>query len=275
MLLRSSTRFVRRMLALLTLGTLLALAGAPLRAAEPKPTAIHIAIGEWPPYTSERLTGYGIAAKLISDSFAAAGVTVTFAFYPWNRSLELARRGGIEATAPWFESADRRADFHLSDPLFESKFLLYYLKAKPVAWQEIEDLKGLKIGATAGYYYGEAFTHAEKAGEITVVRASSDETNLKNLLIGRLDAFPLDEHVAEFLFANDMPAEDATRIGYNAVAVHSRPQHLLISRKAANGEALIRLFNQGLATIRSNGAYERIVRDATFSTPKPKGDHAP
>lgn len=105
--------------------------------------------------------------------------------------------------------------------------------------------------------------------EITVIRASSDETNLKNLLRGRLDAFPLDQQVAEYMLANDLPAADAARIGINAIAVHSRPQHLLISRKAANGEALTRLFNRGLATIRNNGVYERITKDATFSRAKP------
>ena len=72
------------------------------------------------------------------------------------------------------------------------------------------------------------------------------------------------------MFANDLPAaDDAARIGSNAIAVHSRPQHLLVSRKAANGEALIRLFNRGLSTIRGNGTYERIVNDATFSQKKP------
>lgn len=269
MLLRLSTRFMRRMLALAALGTLLGLGCGPTLAAGQNPTEIRVAIGEWPPYTSERLNGYGVAAKLISEAFAAAGVKVTYVFYPWNRSLELARRGAIEATATWFESADRRADFLLGEPLYDSRFLLYYLKEKPIAWQTIDDLKGRKIGATTGYFYGEAFARAEKAGEITVIRASSDETNLKNLLLGRLDAFPLDERVAEFMFANDMPAADAARIGHNAVAVHSRPQHLLVSRKAANGEALIRLFNQGLAAIRANGTYERIVNDATFSQKKP------
>lgn len=270
MKLRLSTPSVRRMLALtVAIGALLGLTGVPTQAAEQNPTTIRIATGEWPPYTSEKLNGYGIGCKLISEAFAAAGVKVTYVFYPWNRSLELARRGGIDATATWFESADRRADFHLSDPLFDSKFLLYYLKASPVAWQKIDDLRGLKIGATTGYFYGEAFARAEKAGEFTVIRASSDETNLKNLLLGRLDAFPLDQQVAEFLLANELPAADAARIGSNAIAVHSRPQLLLISRKAANGEALIRLFNQGLSAIRSNGVYERIVRDATFASPKP------
>ena len=57
--------------------------------------------------------------------------------------------------------------------------------------------------------------------------------------------------------------------GATVGAVHSRPQHLLISRKAANGEALTRLFNRGLATIRNNGVYERITKDATFSRAKP------
>lgn len=262
-------RFLSRLLALATLGATLGLLSAPASAGPPDPSEIRIATGEWPPYTSETLNGHGIAGKLITEAFAASGVKVTYVIYPWNRSLELARRGGIEATATWFESADRRADFHLSDPLFDSRFLLYYLKDKPITWQSVEDLNGFKIGATTGYFYGEAFAQAEKSGRITVIRASSDETNLKNLLLWRLDAFPLDEQVAEFLFANDLPAADAARIGHNAVAVHSRPQHLLISRKAANGEALIRLFNQGLRTIRGNGAYERIVNDATFSQKKP------
>ena len=261
--------FVRRLLVLTALSTMLCLLSVPARAAAPEPTTIRIAIGEWPPYTSERLNAHGIASKLITEAFAASGVEVTYVFYPWNRSLELSRRGGIEATATWFESADRRVDFHLSDPLFDSKFLLYYLKDTPITWQKVDDLNGIKIGATTGYFYGEAFAQAEKSGRITVIRASSDETNLKNLLLGRLDAFPLDQQVAEFLFANEIQAADAARIGHNAVPVHSRPQHLLISRKAANGEALIRLFNRGLNAIRSNGTYERIVSDATFSQKKP------
>ena len=50
------------------------------------------------------------------------------------------------------------------DPLFDRKFLLYYLKASPVAGQKIADLKGLKIGATTGYFYGEALTACSTGG---------------------------------------------------------------------------------------------------------------
>lgn len=271
MKLRLNTRSERRTLVRLMLCTVLGILGATTQAADQNPAqppaTIRIATGEWPPYTSDKLNGHGIAGKLITEAFAAVGVTVTYVFYPWNRSLELARRGSIEATATWFESPDRRADFLISDPLFDSNFLLYYRKQKPIDWHTVDDLKGLKIGATTGYFYGDAFARAEKTGSVTVLRASSDEINLKNLLLGRLDAFPLDQRVAEFMFANDLPADDAARITANATPVHSRPQHLLISRKAANGEALMRLFNQGLHAIHRNGLYERIVRDATLTEP--------
>jgi len=260
----SGCRIALAVLAVL-LTTLTGYFSALARASEPDPTSIRIAIGEWPPYLSASLDGNGIAGKLITEAFAAAGVTVTYVFYPWNRSLELTRRGSIEATATWFESADRRADFHLSDPLIDSRFLLYYRDDKPIAWKTIDDLNGLKIGATTGYFYGEAFASAEKSGAITVIRASSDDTSLKNLLRGRLDAFPLDQNVAAFIFANDLSPADAARIGNNDVPVHSRPQYLLVSRRIPNGEALIRLFNRGLSTIRGNGAYQRIVSDPAFS----------
>ena len=65
-----SARCVRRMLALVALGSAFGLVGAPTRAAEQHPTAIRIATGEWPPYTSKNLNGDGIACKLISEAFA-------------------------------------------------------------------------------------------------------------------------------------------------------------------------------------------------------------
>jgi hypothetical protein len=41
------------------------------------------------------------------------------------------------------------------------------LKSKSFDWKEIQDLAGLNIGGI-GYDYGEAFTQAEKAGQIKI-----------------------------------------------------------------------------------------------------------
>ena len=61
MLLCLSTRFARGRLTLAALSLLIALVCTAARASEAHPAAIRIAIGEWPPYTSEKLNGHGIA----------------------------------------------------------------------------------------------------------------------------------------------------------------------------------------------------------------------
>ena len=233
---------------------------ASAQTAPPKPDLIKVAIGDWPPYFGKNLPGYGIASQLITEAFAVSGIKVEYVFFPWNRSLEQARNGWIEATGGWSDVDNRRADFHFSKILITSNFVLYYPKAKPLICQSIKDLYGHKIGATLGYYYGDEFEQAAKDKKIQVIRAATDQINLQNLALGRLDGFVLDEIVANYMLANDLPAANAEKISTSAFSVNTDPLHLLVSRKVNNGEEIIRLFDYGLETIRKNGSYDRIVK---------------
>ncbi len=228
------------------------------------PTSIKVAIGYWPPYFGEKLPDYGVGAKLITEAFAAVEIKVDYVFSPWNRSLEGTRSGWTDATGGWSQTIDRRSDFYISKPLINSNTLLYYSKTRPLVGKSIKDLHGLRIGATLGYFYGNEFELAEKNGEFKVIRAETDQTNLKNLALGRIDGFPLDEVVASYMMANDMPAFDAEKIVASSFSVNTNTLHLLVSRKIANGEELVRLFDQGLDTIHKNGTYDRIVNDPVF-----------
>ena len=233
-----------------------------------KPTSIKIASGDWPPYMGKNLPDNGIASKVLSEAFATKGVRVVYEFYPWNRSLEHARKGWIDATGVWFESADRRADFFVSKPVIDANYVLYYPKAKPLICKSISDLFGHKIGATLGYFYGDEFERAEIDGKIKVVRATTDQISLKNVAVGRIDGFPLDELVAKHMIANDLTPSEAEQIGTSSFVVYARPLHLLISRNIPNGKELARLFDQGLEEIRKNGAYDRIVNNPALRNTK-------
>ena len=112
---------------------------ASAQTAPPKPDLIKVAIGDWPPYFGKNLPGYGIASQLITEAFAVSGIKVEYVFFPWNRSLEQARNGWIEATGGWSDVDNRRADFHFSKILITSNFVLYYPKAKPLICQSIKD----------------------------------------------------------------------------------------------------------------------------------------
>ena len=67
---------------------------------------------------------------------------------------------------------------------------LSYLKDSGFDWNSYKDLTDVEIGGTLQYNYGKEFTSAEAAGIIKTRRVPSDETNLKNLLKGRIDVFP-------------------------------------------------------------------------------------
>ena len=226
----------------------------------PPPASIKVAIGDWPPYFGENLPGYGIASKLITEAFAVSGIKVTYVFFPWNRSLDQARNGWIEATGGWSDVDNRRADFYFSKLLITSNFVLYYPKDRPLICQSIKDLYGHKIGATFGYHYGDEFERAEKDKKIRVIRTATDQINLQNLALGRIDGFVLDEIVGNYMLANDLPATDAAKIATSSFSVNTDPLHLLVSRKIKNGEELIRLFDKGLDSIHKDGTYDRIVK---------------
>jgi len=141
---------------------------------------IRLASGEWPPYQSENLRHCGVASRIVTEAFALGGVRVEYGYFPWNRSLNIAKRGKWDGTFLWFDTPERRKDFHISDSVVDIQYVFFHLKSYPFEWSTIEDLKGIRIGGTLGYDYGESFQNAEKKKEIRVRRSNKDKLILKN-----------------------------------------------------------------------------------------------
>jgi polar amino acid transport system substrate-binding protein len=70
--------------------------------------------------------------------------------------------GRVDGTFLWFASEERAIEFHISDPVVNIEYLFFFLKTSNFSWQTMEDLRGLQIGATDGYDYGEDFASAEQ-----------------------------------------------------------------------------------------------------------------
>ena len=151
---------------------------------------IRITIGEWAPFLSKDLKHYGLAARIVTESFALEGVKVEYGFFPWARSKFFAQEGEWDGSAVWMHNSERAKDFLFSDSVVEVKNIFFHLKSYSFDWNTIDDLKGIPIGGTIEYSYGEEFQNAEKTGEIEVQRAPSDEINFRKLLAGRIKIFP-------------------------------------------------------------------------------------
>lgn len=223
---------------------------------------LKITNGEWPPYLSKDLKGYGIASRIVSEAFALEGIKVEYGFFPWKRAYYLAEKGEWDGTAVWLRSPERERDFYLSDPVVKSSYVFFHLKSLNFTWKNINDLKGLKIGATIGYDYGEKFEKAEKEGIINVVRIPSDEQNLMKLLHGRIDIFPLDMEVGYTMLYKMYRPETVSMITNSLTPLRADPLHLLLTKKNVKNAKLMELFNKGLKKLDEKGEIDKYFEEA-------------
>ena len=68
---------------------------------------IRLTNGEWPPFMSKNGPHHGVASHVITEAFALVGVEVEFGFFPWARSLKLAKEGVWDGSAAWWDREER------------------------------------------------------------------------------------------------------------------------------------------------------------------------
>lgn len=224
-------------------------------------SSINLANGEWPPYLSESYKNYGAASDMVSQAFAVQGVEVNFGFFPWKRGYKLAKNSaGWHGTLVWTYSDDRSTDFYYSDPIIQLNDVFFHRRDTAFNWTSINDLKGLNIGATIGYFYGAEFERAEKQNLFSVDRVSTDITNFKKLLRGHIDAFPITLDVGHELLFNHFPEPVQKLIVPHRKVIRTSTYHLILSKRGARNSELLKKFNLGLSEIKTNGLYEKIIK---------------
>lgn len=215
--------------------------------------SLRLTNGEWPPYLGEQLPHHGVASRIVSEAFALEGIAVQWEFHPWARSLQLAQSGRRAGSAVWLYSKEREQQFFISDPVIDSGYYLFHRKNYAFDWQTIDHLRGIRIGGTRSYDYGEAFQQAEAEGRIQVGRSTSDELNFRQLLAGRIDLFPMDKVVGFDMLHQHFSAAERAQLSFHPKPLRSDSLHLLLARNVAGNEALIARFNRGLAHLRDSG----------------------
>ncbi len=243
---------------IVTLGAILACNAASAQTSE----TIRLTNGEWQPYLSKEVPHYGFTSHVVTEAFALVGVEVEYGFFPWKRSMKLAREGMWDGSAVWLDSEERRKDFFYSDAVVPSTFGLFHLKSFKFDWDTFEDLSNVKIGGTLEYSYGKEFEEAEAAGIIKTNRAPDDETGLRKLLKGRIEVFPGEVMVTYAQIRDSFPDEQAALFTHHKKPINVQPLYLLFSKKVPGNEQMRDRFNEGLSQLKESGKYDQIIADA-------------
>jgi polar amino acid transport system substrate-binding protein len=215
--------------------------------------------GEWAPYTTKKLEGKGYCSEIISNAFKNAGMDVTFKFFPWKRAEKSVSAGKSFGCFPYLVSVERQKEFDFSDDIAFSRGVFFFRKDKLTnkpTWQDISDLKHLRIGGVLGYWY-EKEKLFEKSG-IKVDYVAKDALNVKKLDKGRVDLIILDEVQGWDIIK--LTSNNAKHFDTLDKPLNESKLHVMVSRKYPNSKEILAKFNTGLRKFKQQPEYIAILK---------------
>ncbi|MGL1904075.1 MAG: transporter substrate-binding domain-containing protein [Fibrobacterales bacterium] len=234
----------------------------------PIPKVITIAIDEYPPYTSQTLTGYGIDCQIVSEVFKKIGVTVEYEFLPSARALMLTKRGHKDATVPWAMRQERLKDYYYSAPIREADIEHFFYIDSNFVWntaqQDYSLLNGKNIGAIIGYNYGEKFEKASLSKIIEVDRIAGLNQNFKKLLAGHLDLVISQKRIGDYTLHQFFTPEQQKNI--RSTPQNSDPieyDYLLFSKVKEYNRPLRDKFDTQLKIFMKSDHYKTLLNGKT------------
>lgn len=206
---------------------------------------IEFAVGEWKPLVSEKSPGNGIIPSRLEPVFNAMGIKATYRFFPWSRAYKQVIGGQFLLSVGWIKNKERTSQVVFSKrPIYQTETALFHLKNRTIKFESFKDLVGLKIGITRDYAQGAEFSAAIKEYGLTVEVASSDELNMKKLLSGRIDVFPIDRSVGYELIKQILDPVEHRFIIDHPKAVARESLWLIGTKGNAKALELIERFNK-------------------------------
>jgi polar amino acid transport system substrate-binding protein len=222
-------------------------------------TEVILATGEWAPYTSETMEGYGAFTEIVTAVFDEMGLTPKYVFYPWERAENEVREGNVFAAFPYRLTEERQKEFDFSGPALMTSSRFFYLREKfpdGLAYDQLEDLQSYTIGGVLGNWYETPF----KEAGLTVEWVATEEQNFEKLYLGRIDMLSAETLVGRTAIKKLYPDAEE-QFGVADKPLNESPLHLMVSRKYPNAAQLLQQFDAALQAIKDNGVYQQILNN--------------
>ncbi len=215
---------------------------------------LRIVTEPWAPYVYEQNgRQLGLDYETTAIIFQRLGIEVEWQFLPWKRCLAMLEQGQADGALDILHNNEREATLLYPDePLSEVKFVLFYAKARPHPFNTIDDLKGLTVGTSPGYFYGASFSDST---QFRREPAPTHEANFGKLDLGRIDLLITDRRVGQRMLEQLHLQE---RIAQYPMVIRQGGQYLALRRNAGM-DRLVRRFNAELKRFKREPAYAEIT----------------
>jgi polar amino acid transport system substrate-binding protein len=215
---------------------------------------LRIASEDWAPYIYEEQGALrGLDYEATEVVLQRLGIKVEWQLLPWKRCLVALEQGHVDAILDVFRTPEREASIIYPDePMSQIEFVLFYANARPYPYRHLQDLQGLKVGVSAGYWY--ANRGFRESDLFTREPAPSHSANFGKLLRDRVDLVINDRRGGNFLIQ---------QLGIHGGVSHhpqviSRDQLYLGLRRMAGAQELAQRFSSELRRFKREPAYAHL-----------------
>jgi polar amino acid transport system substrate-binding protein len=204
------------------------------------------AVGEWPPFIGSQSPEFGSHSKVVRNIFESAGHEVVFEFYPWQRSMELAKNGKVPATFSWARTDERAKNFFYSgNPIGLIEYVLFHRKDRfpggleALSFDRIKELN-LKLVAVKNYWYQQDL---EKTG-IAAQYVITEEHAWTMLLHKRADIY-IESTAVGTIQMKEFLGPEADLIAHTD-PIHQVPLFILFSKNHPDGRRLLEIWERNV-----------------------------
>lgn len=216
---------------------------------------IHAVSEAWPPFVDPSKPREGLSIEIVKAAYKTQGYAMKLEYLPWARAEEGVKDGRYDILPNTWHTEKRTKYLYYSEKYASNMVKFIAVKKDNFQYKNLSSLNGKVIGTIRSYGYGDAFLSAttfkrDEVGDFML--------NIKKLIAGRVHLTLEDEIVARVIIANkDTRLLDKIRFVDNPLSTN----HLYVTcgLKNPRHEELIDAFNRGLAELKRNGKYEKIM----------------
>ena len=213
-------------------------------------------------YTDDDGTAAGADVDLIRAIAEDIGCAASAVEMPWARILLALENGDADVTSSASKTPERLEFARFSVPYRKAQVAIFvrHGESERFSLESLLDIPviGFHLGIVNGYYYGPEFETLMQdpafAGQVD--GAVDYDTNIRKLLLGRIDGYLVDDVGVMISAIRTLGVEND--VEQHPLAISGDEFHLMFSRKSVDA-GLVQAIDQSLTRMAADGRLHRIM----------------
>ncbi|MCK7615463.1 substrate-binding periplasmic protein [Roseibium sediminicola] len=224
----------------------------------PRDGSLIAGAGDYRPYNIvEGDSVSGMDFEVIEAILDKMGCGLTKVPLPWARHLNAMQNGLVDIASPVTITPERESFARFTDPYITANEILFVATDTDPAYDSLQSFfeAGNRLGVIREYAYGGTYPALSAAYAGQIETTDSLELNLKQLMLGRVDAI-LGETYVVTAEINKLRA--GGKIKPTEVVVASEPNFIMFAKKSVPAD-FVAAFNTQLQAMKRTGEFDRIT----------------